>query len=161
MIQQHSHQPIQQTQNQHPKVLINIILINSNETKILFVKKRNKSYWELLGHVLEYGETFEQRIKEIMSETTLKLGENIYDTVKYICSFNAVDYEKKRHFVELIYAIKISEGKMVYVDENIFKFWKWMTIDDIKNDNLFFGFDIFIEKYKIKEIKDILKINSV
>ena len=148
-------------ENRHPKVLINIILINSNETKILFVKRRNKSYWELLGHVLEYGETFEQRIKEIMSETTLKLGENIYDKVKYICSFNAVDIERKRHFVELNYAIKIDEGKMVYVDETKFKFWKWMTIDDIKNDNLFFGFDIFIEKYKIKEIKDILKINSV
>ena len=148
-------------ETRHPKVLINIILINSNETKILFVKRRNKSYWELLGHVLEYGETFEQRIKEIMSETTLKLGENIYDKVKYICSFNAVDIERKRHFVELNYAIKIDEGKMVYVDETKFKFWKWMTIDDIKNDNLFFGFDIFIEKYKIKEIKDILKINSV
>ena len=129
-------------ENRHPKVLINIILINSNETKILFVKRRNKSYWELLGHVLEYGETFEQRIKEIMSETTLKLGENIYDKVKYICSFNAVDIERKRHFVELNYAIKIDEGKMVYVDETKFKFWKWMTIDDIKNDNLFFGFDI-------------------
>ena len=161
MIQQHSQQPIQQPQNQHPKVLINIILINSNETKILFVKKRNKSYWELLGHVLEYGETFEQRIKEIMSETTLKLGENIYDTVKYICSFNAVDHEKKRHFVELIYAIKIGEGKMVYVDENKFKFWKWMTIEDIKFDKIFFGFEKFIEKFKIKEIKDILKIKSV
>ena len=148
-------------ENRHPKVLINIILINSNETKILFVKRRNKSYWELLGHVLEYGETFEQRIKEIMSETTLKLGENIYDKVKYICSFNAVDIERKRHFVELNYAIKIDEGKMVYVDETKFKFWKWMTIYDIKNDNLFFGFDIFIEKFKIKEIKDILKINSV
>ena len=154
-------QQTQQTQSQHPKVLINIIVINSNENKILFVKKRNKSYWELLGHVLEYGETFEQRIKEIMSETTLKLGDNIYDKVKYICSFNAVDHEKKRHFVEIIYAIKIGEGNMVYVDENKFKFWKWMTIDDIKVDKLFFGFEKFIEKFEIKEIKDILKIKSV
>ena len=150
-----------QHQNQHPKVLINIILINSNETKILFVKKRNKSYWELLGHVLEYGETFEQRVKEIMSETTLKLGDNNYDKVKYICSFNAVDHDKKRHFVEIIYAIKIEDRKMVYVDENKFKFWKWMSMEDIKVDKLFFGFEKFIEKFKIKEIKDILKIKSV
>ena len=158
---QQSQQP-QPTQSQHPKVLINIILINSNETKILFVKKRNKAYWELLGHILEYGETFNQRIKEIMSETSFNLEEeNLFDKIKYICSFNAVDHEKQRHFVEIIYAMKIDEGKMIYVDTNIFKFWKWMTMDEIKKDKLFFGFEKFIEKYKIAEIKDILKIKSV
>ena len=118
-------QQSQPPQSQHPKVLINIILINSNETKILFVKKRNKAYWELLGHVLEYGETFEQRIKEIMSETSFNTEdneENLFDKIKFICSFNAVDHEKQRHFVEIIYAMKIDEGKMIYVDTNIFKF---------------------------------------
>ena len=157
-------QQSQPPQSQHPKVLINIILINSNETKILFVKKRNKAYWELLGHVLEYGETFEQRIKEIMSETSFNTEdneENLFDKIKFICSFNAVDHEKQRHFVEIIYAMKIDEGKMIYVDTNIFKFWKWMTMDEIKKDKLFFGFEKFIEKYKIAEIKDILKIKSV
>ena len=148
-------------QSQHPKVLINIILINSKETKILFVKKRNKSYWELLGHVLEYGETFKQRIKEIMSETSFEVGENIDTQVKFICSFNAVDVEKQRHFVELMYVIKIEEGKMVYVDESRFKFWKWMSMEDIKKESLFFGFEIFLNKYKIKEIKDILLIHSI
>ena len=158
---------IQQTQppqSQHPKVLINIILINSNETKILFVKKRNKAYWELLGHVLEYGETFKQRIKEIMSETSFNTEdneENLFDKIKFVCSFNAVDHEKQRHFVEIIYAMKIDEGKKIYVDTNIFKFRKWMTMDEIKKDKLFFGFEKFIEKYKIAEIKDILKIKSV
>ena len=109
------------SQNQHPKVLINIILINSNETKILFVKKRNKAYWELLGHLLEWGETFEQRIREIMSETSFQPNpdENIFDKVKYICSFNAVDREKQRHFVQIVYAMKIDEGKMIYVNKNI------------------------------------------
>ena len=148
-------------QSQHPKVLINIILINSKETKILFVKKRNKSYWELLGHVLEYGETFKQRIKEIMSETSFKLGENIDAQVKFICSFNAVDVAKQRHFVELMYVIKIEEGKMVYVDESRFKFWKWMSMEDIRKESLFFGFEIFLNKYKIKEIKDILLLHSI
>ena len=148
-------------QSQHPKVLINIILINSKETKILFVKKRNQSYWELLGHVLEYGETFNQRIKEIMSETSFEVGENIDTQVKFICSFNAVDVEKQRHFVELMYVLKIEEGKMVYVDENRFKFWKWMSMEDIKKESLFFGFEIFLNKYKIKEIKDILLIHSI
>ena len=54
-----------QTQNyyQHPKVLINIILINSRETKMLFVKRRSKAYWDILGHILEYGETIDQRLK--------------------------------------------------------------------------------------------------
>ena len=148
-------------QSQHPKVLINIILINSNETKILFVKKRNKSYWELLGHVLEWGETFEQRIREIMSETSYNPDDNIFNKIKFICSFNAVDFDKKRHFVELIYAMKIDEGKMIYVNEDIFRYWKWMTMENIKKDKLFFGFERFIEKYKIKEIKDIMKIKSV
>ena len=157
-------QQSQPPQSQHPKVLINIILINSNETKILFVKKRNKAYWELLGHVLEYGETFEQRIKEIMSETSFNTEdneENLFDKIKFICSFNAVDHEKQRHFVEIIYAMKIDEGKKIYVDTNIFKFREWMTMDEIKKDKLFFGFEKFIEKYKISEIKDILKIKSV
>ena len=152
---------IQPQQSQHPKVLINIILINSTETKILFVKKRNQSYWELLGHVLEYGETFNQRIKEIMSETTFELGDNIDKQVKFICSFNAVDVEKQRHFVELMYVIKIEEGKKVYVDKNKFRFWNWMSMEVIKKENLFFGFEIFLNKYKIKEIKDILKIHSI
>ena len=148
-------------QSHHPKVLINVILINSNETKILFVKKSNKPYWELLGHVLEYGETLEQRIKEIMSETSFETDDNIFDKIKYICSFNAVDLDKKRHFVELIYAMKIDEGKMIYVNKEIFMYWKWMTMDSIKNNKLFFGFEKFIEKFKVKEIKDILKIKSV
>ena len=43
----------------------------------------------------------------------------------------------------------------------IFKFWKWMTMEDIKNDKLFFGFEKFIEKFNVKEIKDILKIKSI
>ena len=148
-------------QSQHPKVLINIIIINSFETKILFVKKTNKSYWELLGHVLEYGETFEQRIKDIMSETTFQLGDNYKDFVKFICSFNAVDKGNQRHFVNLIYVIKIDEGKMVYVDNKKFKFWKWMTLEEIKKEKLFFGFEIFLKKYKIKELKDILKIKAI
>ena len=157
-------QQSQPPQSQHPKVLINIILINSNETKILFVKKRNQAYWELLGHVLEYGETFKQRIKEIMSDTSFNTEdneENLFEKIKFICSFNAVDHEKQRHFVEIIYAMKIDEGKKIYVDTNIFKFRKWMTMDEIKKDKLFFGFEKFIEKYKISEIKDILKIKSV
>ena len=32
---------------------------------------------------------------------------------------------------------------------------------DIKAEKLFFGFEKFIEKYNIKEIKDILKIKSI
>ena len=107
------------------------------------------------------GETFNQRIKEIMSETSFNPEENLFDKIKYICSFNAVDHEKQRHFVEIIYALKIDEGNMIYVDTKIFKFWKWMTMEDIKNDKLFFGFEKFIEKFKVKEIKDILKIKSV
>ena len=152
----------QPPQNLHPKVLINIILINSNESKILFVKKENKSYWNLLGHILEYGETLEQRIKEIMSETTFELeeNENILDKIQYLCSFNAVDREKKRHFVELMYAMKIDDGKRVFVDRDIFRY-RWMKMEEIKNEKLFFGFEKFIEKYKVKEIKDILKIKSI
>ena len=151
----------QQQQVQHPKVLINIMLINCNETRILFVKKKNQSYWDLLGHVLEYGETYEKRVKRIMSETTFKMDENIFDKIKYICSFNAVNEEKKRHFVEIMYALKISEKEMIYVDESVFKYWRWMTMDEINEEQLFFGFQKFLEKYKVKEIKDILKIKSI
>ena len=152
----------QPPQSLHPKVLINIILINSNESKILFVKKEYKSYWNLLGHILEYGETLEQRIKEIMSETTFELeeNENIFDKIKYLCSFNAVDREKKRHFVELMYAMKMDDGKKIFVDRDLFRY-RWMKMEEIKNEKLFFGFEKFIEKYKVKEIKDILKIKSI
>ena len=155
----HQTQPLQ---NLHPKVLINIILINSSESKILFVKKENKSYWNILGHILEYGETLEERIKEIMCETTFELEEyeNILDKIQYLCSFNADDREKKRHFVELMYAMKMDDGKRVFVNPDIFRY-RWMRMEEIKNEKLFFGFEKFIEKYKVKEIKDILKIKSI
>ena len=151
-----------QTQNyyQHPKVLINIIIINSRETKMLFVKRRKKSYWDILGHILEYGETIDQRLKEILDETKSE-DENIEKKLKFLCSFNAVDKDKKRHFVELIYAYKIDGGKMVFVDTDIFKSWTWMNMEEIKKDQIFYGLEIFFKKYKIKEIKDILKVNSI
>ena len=97
-----------------------------------------------------------------MSETTFELeeNENILDKIKYLCSFNAVDREKKRHFVELMYAMKIDDGKRVFVDRDIFRY-RWMKMEEIKNEKLFFGFEKFIEKYKVKEIKDILKIKSI
>ena len=144
----------------HPKVLINIILINTKETKMLFVKRYAKSYWDVLGHILEYGETFSQRIKAVLDETTLK-DENVEKKLKFICSFNAVDKDKKRHFVELLYVYKIEDGEMVYVNENKFKSWKWMNMEEIKNDQIFYGLEIFFKKYKIKDIKDILKINYI
>ena len=150
-----------QTQNyyQHPKVLINIIIINSRETKMLFVKRRSKAYWDILGHILEYGETIDQRLKEILDETTSE-DENIEKKLKFLCSFNAVDKDKKRHFVELIYAYKIDVGKKFLVDKDKFKF-KWMDMEQIKNAQIFYGLEIFFKKYKIKEIKDILKVNSI
>ena len=151
---------IQQNYYQHPKVLINIILINSKKNKILFVKRRSKAYWDLLGHILEYGETIEQRIKEILDETTFK-GKNMENKMKFICSFNAVDKSKQRHFVELMYIYKLEEGEMVYVEKEKFKSWDWLTIDEIKTEPIFYGFEIFLEKYKIKEIKDILKVDSI
>ena len=151
---------IQQNYYQHPKVLINIILINSKKNKILFVKRKFKVYWDLLGHILEYGETIEQRIKEILDETDFK-GKNMENKMKFICSFNAVDKSKQRHFVELMYIYKLEEGEMVYVEKEKFKSWDWLTIDKIKTEPIFYGFEIFLEKYKIKEIKDILKVDSI
>ena len=56
---------------------------------------------------------------------------------------------------------KIEDGKMVYVDQDKFKSWKWMNIEELKNDQIFYGLEIFLKKYKIKDIKDILKVNSV
>ena len=127
---------------------------------MLFVKRYAKSYWDVLGHILEYGETFSQRIKAVLDETTLK-DENVEKKLKFICSFNAVDKDKKRHFVELLYVYKIEDGEMVYVNENKFRSWKWMNMEEIKNDQIFYGLEIFFKKYKIKDIKDILKVNSI
>ena len=81
--------------------------------------------------------------------------------MKFLCSFNAVDKDKKRHFVELIYAYKIDVGKKFLVDKDKFKSWTWMNMEEIKKDQIFYGLEIFFKKYKIKEIKDILKVNSI
>ncbi len=153
-------------QTVHPRVLINIMIINKSETKILFVKRHNKQYFELLGQVLEYGQTFLDCVKETMrNETNMKIDENdSKDDYKfrYICSYNAIDKEKRRHFVEINYAIKVDEDEKIYVNKN--KFWyKWMSMEDMKNprSKLFYGFQIFLEKYNVKDIKDILKIKAI
>lgn len=146
-----------------PRVLINVFLVNSTEDLILAVKKYTNSCWELVGEKLKFGEQFDECVKRVLKEeTSIIINDN--SRIKFICSFNAVDNKRQKHFIVVDYYIKLTEEEKNKVDFDPFRFqyWKWLTFEEIlkMKDYLFFGVQMFIKNYKIKKLADIKLINA-
>lgn len=92
-----------------PRTLVNLYILNSTEDKLFMAKKTLCPFWLLLGEKLEYGEKFEVCTKRILlEETLLSLEEQRF---KFICTFNAVDKNNKKHFLVINYYVKLSVKK--------------------------------------------------
>lgn len=141
-----------------PKFLINIFLINSHNDKLLFVKKNNSNFYELIGEILDFGEEFDQCIQRVLYDEAQLEVDN--ERVKRICSYNCVDKIKNKHFVTMTFYLQLTadeEKNSIGIDLYKYQDYRWMSIDEVFKyiDELFFGIKIFFEKYKIKTIDDI------
>ena len=146
------------------KILINLIILNKKGDKMLLIWRKN--YWEQIGKKLEYGETYEKALELLIkSYTKIKYDVKTKAKLKYITSFNSLNKDKTKHFVEIKFLYKITdENENDIIDDSLLKTidFKWASLEDVKKDKerLFFGIGLFLEKYNIKCIGDIEKISG-
>ena len=150
--------------HQRPRVLINIFLLNSTENKILFLKKHTNSFWELIGEKLSYGEEFEDCAKRVLFEETTLLIEDT-TRIKFVCSYNAIDKVKKKHFISVNYYLHLTqkeEKQNIHIDNFKYQTCRWFTYEEIlkMKDTIFFGVNTFFDKYKLENLGDIKNIHS-
>lgn len=147
-----------------PRLLINIFLLNAKEDKILILKKFENFFWELVGEKLNFGEQFDECVKRVLyEETTLKIDD--FTRIKFVCSYNAVEKVKKKHFISVNYVLTLTEEEeksKITIDPYRYQHWKWITFDEMQkmNETFFYGVQIFMKNYKIKSFSDIKTIKS-
>ena len=147
-----------------PKLLISVIILNSKEDKVLLIKKKHKDYYQFFDKELEIGEEFLTSAINIVENYLNYNIELKKERFKYICCFNAVKKDINSHYVIINYLlISTNEDDKIFNDFNCYKYniydVKWFSFDELKNTNLFYGIEIFINKFKIEnfiQIKNIL-----
>ena len=148
-----------------PKILISVIILNSKEDKILLLQKKHKDYYEFFDRRLEFGEEFLASAINIVEKNLNYNIELKKERFKYICCFNAANKEINSHFVIINFLLILTLEEIKYFENfeffnyNIYNI-KWSSFDDLKKINLFYGIEMFINKFKIKNLAQIKNILS-
>ena len=148
-----------------PRAEIGVFILNSTSDQVLLGKKIADGLWSLPGGNLKFGETFEEcALRELSNQLKLVIKDKtrLYE----ICTFNALDKEKKFHALEINFLLKLTEDEeklIINNDKFIFDSWKWNKSDDFYNvlENSICTIQMFIKKFNIKTLDDILKMSLV
>ena len=148
-----------------PGVGIGIFAVNNAKTKILIGKRIKEKLWGLPGGKLEHGEEFiESSIREMKEETNIEIKDESKWSV--ICSFNCVEKEKHYHWFDIYVRVFLNEDEEAQLFNNEpdkCEKWEWFSYDDLmQNYNLlFYPLKIFLTRYKIQSMNDIISLNTV
>jgi len=93
-----------------------------------------KNLYALPGGRMDYGETPEDGIlRELFEETGLR-GEK--KNLKFLRYCNEYFPEQGKHYVSLVFMMKIMEGDPVLVEPDKCKGWEWIEVDHLP-ENMF------------------------
>ena len=145
-----------------PKVEIGIFVLNSKCDKILLGKRFGEGLWTLPGGKLNFGDSFEDcAVKELKKQVKLDINS---ERLIEICTFNALDKKNKFHSLEIDFLLKLTEkeeSEVVNNDTFSFETWSWFNIEEmIDTLKLFCTIQMFITKFKIKNIDDIINMSE-
>ncbi len=147
-----------------PKAEIGIFVLNSKCDKILLGKRLGEGFLTLPGGKLNYGEAFDEcAVKELYNQTKLEVSK---DRLIEICSFNALDKKIKFHSLEIDFLLKLNEKEESMIINNdtfCYETWNWYNFEEMIGSlsKLFCTIQIFITKFKIKAIDDIIRMGIV
>jgi len=145
-----------------PKAEIGVFVMNSKGDKILLGKHFGEGFWSLPGGKLKFGDSFEEcAVKVLYKQIKLEV---IKDRLLELCTFNALDKKNKFHSLEIDFLLKISEkeeSQIINNDTFSFETWSWYNFDELIESlpKLFCPIQIFLSKFKIKNLDDIIKMS--
>ena len=148
-----------------PGVGIGLFVINTTKTKILIGKRIKEGLYGLPGGKLEHGEEFVPcSIRELKEETNIEIRDE--SRVEDVCSFNCVNLETKYHWFDVYVRIFLNDDEESSLHNNEpdkCEEWIWFTFNDLKEnlENLFYPLQVFLLKYKIANLDDILNLRTV
>jgi len=146
-----------------PKLMISVLVFNSEGNKMLVGKLFEDGSWGILSGKLVYGENFEECVSRILSNLANILVDDP-DRIKFICTFNAVDKENKRHIVSVDYFLQLSKDDHdhILMDKYFFQYWNWFSYEELLKmyDNLQYDLKIFLKKFSITNLEDIKNLVS-
>ena len=142
-----------------PKIMISVFVFNSEGNKLIVGKRFHEDNFSLISCKLSYGEEFEECAAKILSNTINLVIED-KKRIKFLCTYNVAG--NGIHNVAVDFYIQITNEEEKYhlnVDPYYFKSWDWYTYEELikMHDSLFYGLQIFLKKFNIKNLEDIKK----
>ena len=148
-----------------PKVGLGIFVFNSSSNKFLVGKRIKEKCFGLPGGKLEYGESFEGCGKrELFEETNIDIDESRF---KYLCSFNCISKELEYHWVEILMIVHLTSAEeKTIINKEIDKSedWIWVNLEEVQNfqanNQLFMGLKVFLKKFNIQSLQNIIELRA-
>lgn len=114
------------------EIIVRAIILKQN--RILFCKRKDRSYFFLPGGHVEFGEKAEKAlIREIKEELGIVLKQPTYIGIIENIYFDK-DEDKKHHEINLIFSVQIKKSSVKTNEDHIDFFW--IKVKDLKNKQI-------------------------